>query len=113
LVEAGPIELSLRDLGFVDVLAAEIAREKGAPPETGRALLLESATMKRQGLASPSPDVEKLFQAVDRFLQGKGETLTIKVTPKSRVGLMELIMAANASPDSLLASFNIEVTTGR
>jgi hypothetical protein len=113
LVEAGPIELSVRDLGLVDLLAAEMAREKGAAPETGRALLLESMAMKRQGLASTSPDLEKLFQAMDRFVQGKGETLTIKVTPKSRVGVMELMTASQVSPDALWNSFNIEVATGQ
>ncbi len=113
LVEAGPIELSLRDLGFVDVLAAEMARERGAAPETGRALLLENMAMKRQALGSTSPEVEKLLQAVDRFVQGKGETLTIKVTPKSRVGLMEIMEASKVSPDALLAKFSIEVMTGR
>ncbi len=114
LAEVGPIELSWRDLGFVDLLAAETARQKGAAPETGRTLLLENLAVNKQALATSSPEAEKFFQALERFVQGKGETLTIRVTPKGRVGLLELLDASKIAPETVLfAKFNIEATTGR
>jgi hypothetical protein len=111
LAEVGPLEFSLRDLGLVDLLAAETARQKGAPPEVGRTLILENLAVSKQ---TAGPEAEKLYQALEQFVQGKGETLTIRVTPKGRVGLLELLDATKIAPQSLLfARFDVEATTRR
>lgn len=114
LVDAGPIELSLRDLGLVDLIAAQTALSRGAGPETGRTLLLENLALKKQALTHTSPDAETLFQAMERFVQGKGETLTVRLTPKGRVGLLQFLDASKVDPvAAMLASFTVEATTGR
>jgi hypothetical protein len=113
MIEPGPMQLRLTDLGIVDLLAAETARQRGVLPETGRSLLLESLAANKLQLASAGPEVEKLFQGLERFVQGKGETLTIKVTPRERVSLLEIIEASKLSPAAALAKLDIEVTTGR
>jgi hypothetical protein len=114
MVDAGPIELSLRDLGLVDLLAAETARTRGAGPEMGRTLILENIARNRQALAHLGPDVETLFRAVERFVQGKGETLTVRLTPRGRVGLLQFLDASKVDPvAAMLTSFNVEATGGR
>jgi hypothetical protein len=113
VVEVGGMQLRVTDLGLVDLLATETARQKGAPPETGRALILESIAASKLALADGGPDVEKLFQGLERFVQGKGETLTVKITPKGRVGALDLMEAAKVSPGAAFAKFDIEVTSGR
>jgi hypothetical protein len=114
LLEAGPIEVTLRDLGLVDLAAAEAARLRGAGPEMGRTFLLENMTRNKQALAQTGPEVDALFEALARFVQGKGETLTIRLTPKGRVGLLEVLDATRLDPfAAMLASFSVEATTGR
>jgi hypothetical protein len=114
LVDAGPIELSLRDLGLVDLIAAETARSRSAGPEMGRTLILENLALKKQALAQTSPDVETFYQAMERFVQGKGETLTVRLTPKGRVGLLQVLDVSKIDPlAAMFTSFNVEATTGR
>jgi hypothetical protein len=75
-VELGPIEVTIGDLGMVDILAAEAARIRGQGPEAGRSLLLEQFTLEAQRQTQLYPGAQSLYDAVGRFLQGKGETLT-------------------------------------
>lgn len=113
-VEAGPVEMTLRDLGLVDLAAGELARRAGQGPEAGRALLQEAWTAQAQSQTNLHPEAAPFFQAVAAFLQGKGETLTVRLTPKGRVGALELIEAAQQDPlGALLARFTVETTGGR
>jgi len=110
-VDVGPIELSVRDLGGIDLLAAQVAKERGQPADAGRAILLENMAKNAQ----PHPDMRLLLNALGQFIQSKGETLTIKLVPKGRVDMMRLIEAGNrgdAAP-TVLAGFTIEATVGR
>ena len=113
-VDAGPIELSLRDLGLVDLMAAEAARGRGAGPEMGRTFLLDNMALNKQRLANLSPDAERLFQAMEGFVRGKGETLTVRLTPKGRVALLQFLDASKVDPAAaMLTNFNVEAATGR
>jgi hypothetical protein len=113
-VEIGPIEVTLRDLGMVDILAAQVARSRGQAPETGRSLLLEQWTLGAQR-QTPHPGAQSLYDAVGRFLQGKGETLTVRLTPRGRVRVLALLEALRLSPaeSALLAAFTVEASSAR
>jgi hypothetical protein len=107
------IELTLRDLGMVDVLAAEAARSKGQGPEAGRSLMLENWTRNAEMQIQLHPSSRPFFDAMGRFLQGKGETLTVRLKPRGRVRLLSLAEAFRLAPDgALLAAFNIEADSG-
>jgi hypothetical protein len=111
-VEIGSIEVSLRDQGGLDLIAAQLARGQRQPPQAGRAML--SAMLAQNAQAAP-PELQQLYEAVGRFAQGSGETLTIRVAPRGRVPLMQLVEAARAPGGAagLLGSFAIEATVGR
>jgi hypothetical protein len=112
--DAGSIELSLRDLGLVDLMAAEAARGRGEGPEAGRTFLLDNMTLNKQRLVNPSPDAERLFQAMEQFVRGRGETLTVRLTPKGRVGVLQFLDALKIDPaTAMLANFNVEAATAR
>jgi hypothetical protein len=115
-VEAGSMELTLRDQGFIDLIAAEMSRTLGggAGPQTGRAFLLESMARERQTLVQANPQAEPLFRAVEQFVKGSGETLTIRLTPKGRVVLLKFIEEASATNSAaLFKNFTVEAKTGR
>jgi hypothetical protein len=114
-VEIGPIEVTLRDLGMVDILAAEAARSRGQAPEAGRSLLLEQWTLGAQRQTQLHPGAQSLYDAVGRFLQGKGETLTVRLTPRGRVRALALMEALRLSPaeSALLAAFTVEASSAK
>ena len=113
LVEAGPIELTVRDLGIVDLAAAELGQAKGGDAEAGRALLVESLAQRAAAATQTSPELQPVFDVLSRFLQGKGETLTVTLTPKGSVALLQVIEAARRDAvGALLANFTVEARTG-
>jgi len=115
LVQAGPIEISLRDLGGLDLAFAQLAKAEGRPPEAGRAMLLDALARSADALSQTNPDVRPVFQAIGRFVQSKGQTLTIRLTPKGRIGVLQLVEAGRGYDPmaALFAAFNIEAEVGR
>jgi hypothetical protein len=106
--------VTLRDLGLVDLLAAETARARGQTPEAGRGLLLENWTRNAEMKVQLDPSLRPLVEAVGQFLQGKGETLTVRLTPRGRVRLMALAEALRLAPDrALLSAFTIEAASAK
>jgi hypothetical protein len=114
LVEAGPVELTLRDLGLVEVAAAQLGQTKGGDAEVGRALLVETLAQRASEATQTAPELQPVFDALARFVQGKGETLTVALKPKGgSVGLLQLIEAARRDPlTALLSNFTVEARTG-
>jgi hypothetical protein len=114
LVEAGPVELTLRDLGLVEVAAAQLGQTKGGDAAVGRALLVETLAQRAAEATQTAPELQQVFDALGRFVQGKGETLTVALTPKGTgVGLLQLIEAARRDPlAALLSNFTVEARTG-
>jgi hypothetical protein len=88
---------------------------RGQGPEAGRSLLLEQLTLDAQRQTQLYPAAQSLYDAAGRFLQGKGETLTVRLTPRGRVRVLALIEALRLSPpeNALLTAFTIEAASTR
>jgi hypothetical protein len=113
LASAGPIEISLHDLGLVDLFAKEMARQGGAGPEAGRAMMLDAFAKNTDPLVQANPEAQPLFQAIAELVKGKGQTLTVRLTPKGNVGLLQWIDAAKVNPvGALVTNFSVEARTG-
>lgn len=114
-VEVGPIELSLRDQGGFELAAAQFAKGLGQPPEAGRAMLEAMLAQNAQAMPQADPEVQALFDALLRFARSNGETLTVTLTPKGRVPLMQLFETARmpGGASSLIGSFTIAARVGR
>jgi hypothetical protein len=114
MADIGPIEVTLRDLGLVDLMAAEAARLKGQAPETGRGLLLEGLTSAALQQSQLYPGAKGFYDALGQFLQGKGETLSVRLTPRGRVGTLALMEALRLAPDNaVLAAFTVEASSSK
>jgi hypothetical protein len=111
-VEADTIELSLRDNGGVDSAVSQYARGYNLSRDAARQTLVGSIKAQRDQMAGANPDAGALVDAVASFVETPGQTLVIKLTPRAKVPLMQLMQLIQADPQSALAQFRIEASTG-
>ena len=110
-LDAGTFELSLRDLGLVDVLVAQYARTKGIGREAARTAMIES--LKAFGeQAAANPDTGPAVDALVSFITTPRQTFTVKLTPLGKVPAMQLVGLLKTDPLAALAQFRIETSTG-
>ncbi|TCT08092.1 hypothetical protein [Aquabacter spiritensis] len=103
-IEVGPAKLTLTDLGIVGLLLKTRADRLGIAPEDLRAELVSTIRQQAAQLAPLSPDAPALGEAIAAFLAKPG-TLTVTLTPRESVKLMDLIAG-----DPLLAIQDFSVT---
>lgn len=90
-MEAGTIEFSLRDNGGVDLAVAQFARVKNVSRDAARQALVDSIKAQREQFASASPDAGAAVDAIAGFVETPSQTLAIKITPRAKVPLMQLM----------------------
>lgn len=111
-IEAGALEFSLRDEGGVDLFVMRFARMHNVSRDAARQALVESIKTKREQFASASPDAGAAVDAIAGFVETPGQTLAIKLTPRAKAPLMQLMQLIQTDPQSALAQFRIEASTG-
>jgi hypothetical protein len=109
-VEAGAIELALRDLGVIDVAVAEHARTQNVSRDAARQAIItdirSSATT-----AADNPDALAAVDALARFIETPRTTLTLKLTPLGKVSAVQLFRLLQTDPLAALSQFRIEAST--
>lgn len=111
-IEAGAIELSLRDAGGVDLAVAQFARGQSVSRDAARGAIAEMIRTNGAEIAGTNAEVAAAVEAIARFVETSGQTLVIKLTPRGKVGVMQLMDAVNSDPSAALAQFRIEASTG-
>jgi hypothetical protein len=112
-IEAGPVEIALRDTGGLDLMIAQQARQQNISREAARRAVVESIRETAMKMASINPDMMALAGVLTRFIENPRGTLNIKLTPRGKVSAMQLLEAMKTSPVAALARFQVEATTGR
>ncbi|WP_027517571.1 hypothetical protein [Bradyrhizobium sp. WSM1417] len=111
-IEAATLEFSVRDSGVVDLVVAQFARMQNVSRDTARQALVESIKAKREQVASANPDANAAVDAIARFVETPRQTLSIKLSPRAKAPLMQLMQLLQTDPQSALAQFRIEASTG-
>jgi hypothetical protein len=111
-IEAGPIELSLRDNGAVDLVVAQFARMQNVSRDAARRAIIDMIGATGEQVASANPDAAVAVDAIARFVETPGQTLAIKLTPLGKIAGTELIDLLDSEPIVALAQFRIEASTG-
>jgi hypothetical protein len=111
-IEAGTIELTVRDLGSVDLGVVQYASAQNVSRDAARKAIVEKIMASSQDAASANPDAEAAVQALARFVESPGQTLVIKLTPRAKVPALQLIQLLKTDPLIALAQFRIEASTG-
>ncbi|MEA2879536.1 MAG: hypothetical protein QOF14_4732 [Hyphomicrobiales bacterium] len=112
-IEAGPIEIVLRDTGGIELAIAQQARQQNISREAARRAMTDSIRDNAMKMASVNPDVMAIAGALTRFIENPRGTLTVKLVPRGKVGMMQIVDAMKRSPVAALARFQVEATTGR
>jgi hypothetical protein len=113
LVEAGPVEIVVRDTGGIDLAVAQYARTQNVTRDAARQAIIDNVRRNAAGMAALSGDAMAIGGALARFVETPRGTLTLRLTPKGKVSLMELIEAGKANPLDALARFQVEAIVGR
>jgi len=108
-LELGGLELSTRDLGGLDLVFKQMAKDQQTTPEAVRRITVDMI----RTLALNNPEIETIGAAIARQLENPGTTLTIVLTPKTRVNLLQAIESARSDPLSFLGQFDVEARTAR
>jgi hypothetical protein len=110
-IEAGTIELTLTDLGGVDLAIAQYARMQNVSPDDARRAIIESIRTSTAEAATTNPDVAVLADAFAHFVESPQGTLTLKLTPHGKVPAMQVIQVLKIDPLTALAQFQVEAST--
>ena len=111
-IEAGALEFSLRDNGAVEAAATQFARGRNVSRDAARQALADSVRAHRDEIAAANPEAGTAVDAVASFLETPGQTLVIKLTPRAKAPLMQLMQLLQTDLQSALAEFRIEASTG-
>jgi hypothetical protein len=109
-VEAGAIELTLRDLGVIDVAVAEYARTQNVSRDAARQAVIRDIRSSATTAAN-NPDALAAVEALVRFVETPGTTLTLKLTPLGKVSAVQLFRLLQSDPLAALSQFRIEAAT--
>jgi hypothetical protein len=113
VMEAGPVEIVLRDTGGIDLAVAQYARTQTVSRDAARKALIDNVRQTAAGMAALSADAMAVGGAIARFIETPRGTLTLRLTPKGKVSLMEIMEAGKANPFDALARFQVEAVAGR
>jgi hypothetical protein len=108
-IEAGTVELALRDIGGVDVAVAQYARAQNFSRDAARRAIIDSIKASGESIAAANSDA---VGAVVRFVETPGQTLIIKLTPLGKVPGLQLLQLLRTDPVTALSQFRIEASTG-
>jgi hypothetical protein len=111
-IEAGTLELALRDLGGVDLAVAQFARMTGTPRDAARRAMIDNIRAGTEPIAGGNPDIIALAEAVIRFVETPGQTLVIKLTPRAKVPVLQLLQLMKIDAVTALEQFRVEASTG-
>ena len=112
-IEAGTSEITLRDLGGVDLAVAQFARTQNVSPDAARRAIIENLRTAGATMAATNPDAMAITDALIRFIENPRGTLTVKLTPQGKVPAMQLVPALKTDPLAALARFQVEASTRR
>ena len=91
----------------------EYARTQNLTREAARQAIMDNARRNAAGMAALSGDAMAIGGAIARFIETPRGTLTLRLTPKGKVPLMDLIEAGKANPLDALSRFQVDAIVGR
>jgi hypothetical protein len=112
-VQAGPIEIMVRDTGGVDLAVGLYARSHNVSRDDARRTIADDIRNDSTDAATTNPDAAAIRDVLAHFVENPQGTLTLKLTPRGSVPAMQLIRTLKTDPNAALAQFQADASTGR
>ncbi|MCA6113505.1 hypothetical protein J6524_00980 [Bradyrhizobium sp. WSM 1738] len=110
-IEAGGIELTVHDLGVVDLVVAHYARAANISRDAARLAIVQDIKDNGAETATSNPDAQAVADSLAHFFETPGTALTIKLTPLGKVPAMQLFQLLQTDPLMALSQFRLEAAT--
>ena len=110
-IEAGAIELTVRDLGSVDLIVAYYARTANISRDAARLAIVQEIKDNGADSTASNPDAQAVVESLARFFETPGTALTIKLTPLGKVPAIQLFKLLQTDPLMALSQFRLEAAT--
>jgi hypothetical protein len=111
-IEAGTIELTLQDLGVVDIAVAQYAGAHGVARDEARRAIIDSIRSGSEKSLGANSNAAAAMEALIRFIETPGQTLIVKLRPLGKVPVLQLMQLFKTDPSIALTKFLIEASTG-
>jgi len=111
-IESGTLEFNLRDAGAVELLVAQFARSHNMNRDAARPAIVDNIKASGEQIAGTNPDGTAAVEAISRFVETPGQTLALKLTPRAKAPVLQLLQLLKTDPATALAEFKIEASTG-
>jgi hypothetical protein len=111
-IEAGTMELTLQDLGGVNLAVAQYAGAQSVSRDEARRAIIDSIRSGSEKSLGANPNTAAAVDALTRFIETPGQTLIIKLRPLGKVPVLQLMQLLKTDPSIALAQFLIEASTG-
>ena len=112
-INVGALELAVRDTGGVELGVQQYARKQNMSVEDARRAIIDDIRNKGAEMAAKNPDALAISAALARFFETPRGTLTIKLTPRGRVAMMDVVQSLKGAPLEALAQFEVDASNGR
>jgi hypothetical protein len=110
-VQVGAIEITIRDLGGVEILLRKLAADQNMSLDDARKQVIDQLREGVAEFAAANPDVPAATDAAADFIASSHATLTLRIDPKTNVSLLAFIADLQQNPAEALGAFRIEATT--
>lgn len=107
-MEYGPVEIVARDLGAVDLSIAQYARKQNVSTEEARSALANEIRTKGRAAGNSNPAASRLADAAAAFIERPHGTLSVKITPRAKLPVMEFMDLMKNDPVTAFSLFEID-----
>jgi hypothetical protein len=112
-INVGSLEIAVRDSGGVELGVRQYARKQNISVEDARRAIIDTVRAKGMELAATNPDAVAIATALARFIESPRGTLTVKLTPRGRVAMMDIAQSLKGAPLEALGRFQVDASNGR
>jgi hypothetical protein len=110
-IEAGTVEIMVRDLGGVDLAVAQYARGQNVSRDAARSAIIDNIRSTGATAGTNNPDMAAAAEALVRFIETPRTALILKLTPLGKVPAIQLLQTLKTDPLIALSQFRIEAST--
>ena len=111
-IEAGTMELTLRDIGGVDLAIAQYARAQNVSRDAARQAIVDNIRAAAKHAITANPGCRGRRRGDRALCRDPGADAGHQADPRGKVPAMQLVQLLQTDPLTALAQFRIEASTG-